>query len=177
MKKLFIIALLCLGLQSFAQIGNLYIYNLSSLPIQYELLAYENNSESCYPTFGFGNPPSSAGFTLAAGQTHVFNGFNYPTTPNFPTPPTGGWKWRKVVDSTNTAVMIPPAVAQVNAGTVNSAIQARWNYFKLTVTPTVYAGIGFTSTCRFIDGTTYTNGTFVASIVVSGTDTIVTLTN
>lgn len=178
MKKLLIIALLFLGLQSFGQIGDLYIYNFSSMNIDYQLLAFPNSS--CYPSFEFKNPPSSSGFTVASGDTHVYNGFLFPTSPGFPS---GSWTWgRKTSATTFPTISMSPASAQTLAGNApapaspSSPIQARWKYFKFNGTASIYGGIGFTSSCLGLPSI-YTNGTFTAEIFASGTDTIVIISD
>jgi hypothetical protein len=177
MKKIIILFVLIFGLQTNAQIGNLYIYNNSTLAVRYQLSAYPNGV--CYPEFAFSNAPSSAGFTIPAGGTHLFAGFVMPTTPNFPTAPvgSGGWKWKRKNSGTATPLIYTQAVAQNIAGLATSTIQARWKYFKFDTNGGPYSGgIGFSSGCSTLS-TTYTSGTFVAQMYVSGADTIVMITN
>lgn len=150
MKKLIIIACLFFGLGTRAQIGDLYIYNFSSYDISYQLLAFPDTS--CYPTFSYANPPASDGFKIAAGEQHTFSGFVFPTTPNFPAPPAGGWKWGRKISSTSVgfspAAGYTGANAQTLAGNTGSAIQARWKYFKCNDQNGYnYAGVGFSSNC------------------------------
>ncbi len=175
MKKIIVLIVIVFGLQSNAQIGNLYIYNNSTVAVRYQLSAYPNGV--CYPAFTPANAPVSQGFTVPAGGTHLFAGFYMPTTPNFPTAPVGGWKWARK----NSAGAIPSTyiqtVAQLTAGNATSSKQARWKYFKFdTIGGPYYGGIGFSSGCSSLP-TSYTNGTFVAQMYVSGADTIVMITN
>jgi hypothetical protein len=175
MKKIIILFVLIFGLQTNAQIGNLYIYNNSTLAVRYQLSAYPNGV--CYPSFTPANPPLSQGFTVPAGGTHLFAGFYMPTTPNFPTAPVGGWKWAKRTSATSTITTATQAVTQTMAGLTTSTIQARWKYFKFdTIGSPYFGGIGFSSGCSSLS-TTYTSGTFVAQMYVSGADTIIMITN
>lgn len=47
MKKLILIVFLCFSVNTFAQIGDLYIYNFSSLDVQYQLKADNTNGGDC----------------------------------------------------------------------------------------------------------------------------------
>lgn len=174
MKKLFIVAFLFLGLSSHAQIGNLYIYNFSSVDVHYQLLAAP--VDECYPTFSFRNQPDSAGFIVPAGELHTFNGFFYPTTPNFPSPPAGGWRWLRTTATGSTpAAGYTETNAQALAGNVTSAIQARWRYFKcVDVNSYNYAGIGFSDECRNLPEF-HVSYTMNFDIIESGGNTIVTI--
>ena len=175
MKKLILIIFLCLSVNSFAQIGNLYIYNFSSLNVKYQLAAYNTNGSDCYPSYSFYQMPSSAGFEIAAGTQHVYNGFEFPTA-NFPTPPASGWLYIRDMGSSD--VVTSPANAQMLSGNATSPYQARWKYFKwVTADGSQYGGLGFSSTC--MGGISPVNETddLILNMMTIGDDTVITIDN
>lgn len=175
MKKLIFIVFLFFSISSIAQIGDLYIYNFSSVDIKYQLAAFNTNGGTCYPAYTFNelNMPSSAGFTIHAGKQQVFHGFTFPTA-NFPA---GNWNYsRRNGQGTGGPIPISPANAQDLSGKVISPYQARWKYFKwITSDGSFYGGLGFSSNCLGGISPTEENDAIILNMMTIGDNTVITI--
>lgn len=124
--------------------------------------------------------PSSAGFTIAAGTQHVYDGFEFPTA-NFPTPPGGGWKYERKMASGSLPITTSVANAQSlsgnpSSGNPSSPYQARWKYFKWVVDATQYGGLRLASACSASSPINETDD-LILNMMPIGDNTIITIDN